>query len=1398
MKKSIAIVLVWMMAISVFLQIPPGAGVSAASAELLANPGFETGSGGTPASWSQFVTADPVTTVTDRVYEGTRGIRLSDTSAQTSTGLRSAKVTAQAGAIYSTSVYAYIESGAPLLYMEYWDASGQRIAIQTETAAPASQWQQIVIQSIAPAGTVAASVLIYSSSTNISTAYFDNASLKEITANDLQILNSDFELIYDDGTPRQWTQLISTNLAYTATNIVNGGQRSAKLVDLTTDGGVGLRSSKVPVIPGQSYEATVHFYAIAGTPNIYLEFWNSSGQRIGNYIQANSQRNEWNTMVVQGTAPASAVAATILLYGSGTNVGTTYYDDVSLRMLSPEPVQSFTMQTAGYPRLNYTAAELPGLRAKAADTTATAFGKTGKQRWDEIETAARGFLNETSMTLRYFNDYPVMYPLTAGQLLANAGFEQQSGSIPAQWIQFNPSQLAASVTNTVYNGSYSVKITDPDTTSQPGLRSAKVNVTPNTAYQAAIYAYIESGSPLLYLEFWDAAGQRIGVKTQSGAASSAWKRITVEDAAPANAVSASVLIYSGSTNVGTAYFDDASLTALLPQQPAPRDPPPGFTAGRYPYWIALAQNLQLRMETLSLAYSITGEQAFADKAISYMLALSYWNVWADPNQGCGESCGETMHFTLGVSAVYDALYNQLTSSQRALVESALENKGAKPLYNDTIARIDGNGNIARAAALVSAGIVLHGKSPNANKYLTRAVDFFTWFMDRRMQSGQNEGFLYTDYSVENMVKAIEQLTRATGTDSLLQHPFLNDFAVRWAMYFMAPGGNGQAAFSDSLYNNHFHNAMSILNNRLGNGYAGWYLQEGRPNASPADQFLYYNPQGVVTSPDTLQTSTVLPEIGWAAFRSGWTGDDTLLAFVSNNSGFVHNHFDQNSFQIASGGSWIGRDPGYQDLSSGVVNDFTLKMGHSTLLVDGAGQNGIGSGTLTEGILSPDYDYVKGSAPDSYIDLMTEQSILNKFDRHIAYVKPGYFVVMDDIGADSPHLYEWSLFSGPLFDVKFDGQSSVAGATYQANELYMQNGRTQLSAKFLGEETFPMTTTVYPGAEKYGYVTKVGSGSAQSDYRFVTVMRAAPFDGPGYYDADELYPLLATSGKPVSVEMGAGVRHINYRASQVGDYVSFPVTVPEEGDYRFSTAFLTKPKYGKVQAYVDGQPVGGIFEGSYFAAIPAATERHGTIHLTAGTHIIRYEVAGNGETTNFEMAINAVELVPVNAASEMDPSMQIDASLLTTSIGQAIGARIERNDGSSVIDEVAFKTGSGEYTLGNIQSDAEQATVSKLVYGQFTGYTMTRGTKLTFDGVRLLESSVPLQASFGYEEESVMRGSIVASEANTFRLYTPSSVSSVFIDGVLLQTNDYTFDAITNHLELSLSGGNHMVTIWLNN
>lgn len=158
------------------------------------------------------------------------------------------------------------------------------------------------------------------------------------------------------------------------------------------------------------------------------------------------------------------------------------------------------------------------------------------------------------------NFTPPSVAAAGNNLLDNGDFEIVESNKPAGWKLSLPSmgtETYEASNDHVYRGSYSVRIDDQSDVQTVGLRSDKVSVVPGQDYTASVMVYIINGESSLYLEFWNASGSRISTKSVGNNSNKNWVEMNVSSEAPANATHATILLYSNSTNVGTAYFDDA-------------------------------------------------------------------------------------------------------------------------------------------------------------------------------------------------------------------------------------------------------------------------------------------------------------------------------------------------------------------------------------------------------------------------------------------------------------------------------------------------------------------------------------------------------------------------------------------------------------------------------------------------------------------------------------------------------------------------------------------------------------------------------------------------------------------------------------------------------------------------
>ncbi|HEY6738068.1 MAG TPA: heparinase II/III family protein, partial [Actinopolymorphaceae bacterium] len=697
---------------------------------------------------------------------------------------------------------------------------------------------------------------------------------------------------------------------------------------------------------------------------------------------------------------------------------------------------------------------------------------------------------------------------------------------------------------------------------------------------------------------------------------------------------------------------------------------------------------------------------------------------------------------------------------------------------------------------------------DAEKYLTRACDVFRAYMDARMESGQDEGFSYTSYSTNEMTKALEALARVTGDTELSRHPFLTEMLPRWLLYSAAPPA-GFTAFSDALSKGYFGTTLHYLNRVLRNGHAGWLLRECDHSASwpLRDRIFWYDPKSPVTPPTKLPQSAVIEEAGTALLRSGWGKDDALFALRANNSTYSHNHFDQNSFQIAVGGTWIGRDPAYQDLgTTGPTKVFSQRVGHSTIQVDGDGQDQLGGGRLEEWFLSPFVDYVKGSAAGSYI-----APRVHRFDRRVLRLGHNRFAMVDDLAAAGEHEFTWAMFHGPLFDHAVDGTPVEPETWVRGDTFYGSNGTAGVWGFAAGDGDREIRFASHRGAEKYGLQTQVRPTRRSASERLLTMLEVAALHDDGddafHFRADALMSRLkeaggAEHGLPRRVE-NAGVVYLEHSGGSKG-FCEFEIEVDATDTYVVETMFMAHGGLSATRLSVDGRDLGGTYDPEFFALTPAPVFSHGAVRLARGKHRLRYRKASTGRTDD-KLAIVSVRVAPVDSVPAVrDNGLRYrylhgaGAMGVGTSVDAGVRSRTVHGQTDWRTELLAFRAGRARrsYTLGELESDGTCA-VAQFGAGEGVGrplrYAAVDASRLRAAGIPLLAASAPIDVSVDSGGGPIPTTATVRTTARETEvsLWTPNEAGSVSTgDGTLA----FLYDSRDSSVTVRLPRGEHRLIV----
>ncbi|MCU0915674.1 MAG: DUF4962 domain-containing protein [Planctomycetes bacterium] len=435
------------------------------------------------------------------------------------------------------------------------------------------------------------------------------------------------------------------------------------------------------------------------------------------------------------------------------------------------------------------------------------------------------------------------------------------------------------------------------------------------------------------------------------------------------------------------------------------------------------------MPFLALAHVLTGEKRYLDAAIQWAQACCAYPTWGGgPFDGMDLATG---HQLFGLALVYDWCYQDLDDTARQRIRETLV-KRASAMFQ---AAATGSTYWHRSylqnhlwvniCGVAAAGFALFDEVPEARRWVGLALDKFRRTMDVLGSDGaSHEGIGYWEYGAEYLLKFLHLADELLGVD-LYDRPWWRNTA-RYCQYLSLPceawaSRNCLVDLADCP-RTHWYGPDYILRGlaqRYQDGHAQWLAEQvDKANVdAPGARWLnllWYDPSVQAAPPASLPTLHHFEDMGIVSARTGWDGRESLLVFkcgpfighkalneFSYDPGGGHVHPDVGHFVLFAHGRWLIRDDGYQE-------KWTDQ--HNTLLVNGVGQLGEGHMWLngTECLLaksrprvvrahsSMELDHIVGDVTAAY----PKRAGLDRFVRHLLFVKPDVLILVDDIAVNA--------------------------------------------------------------------------------------------------------------------------------------------------------------------------------------------------------------------------------------------------------------------------------------------------------------------------------------------------------------------------------------------------------------
>lgn len=322
-----------------------------------------------------------------------------------------------------------------------------------------------------------------------------------------------------------------------------------------------------------------------------------------------------------------------------------------------------------------------------------------------------------------------------------------------------------------------------------------------------------------------------------------------------------------------------------------------------------------RVALLAGMYRLTGETKYADRARAEMLAAAKFEDWHPPH------FLDTAEMTNAVSIGYDWLYDRLSPEDRALLKTAIVEKGLKPgvkyqTSNKGAHTTTNNWNQVCNGGLTVGALAIADEEPElARQIINNAIELIPAAMEHfAPDGGFEEGPGYWSYATQFNVYFISALQTALGTDfDFLKKP---GFAETGMFRMQAAGPFNQTFnFADAGATVGGASQMfwmaKVFNKPV---YAAHERAIGQ-NRGRIDAFhlFWFNDAGSQKDVDALPTAAMFKKVNVAFLRSAWMNEKAgFVGFKGGDNTASHGHADIGTFVYDADGIRWAMDLGPDD------------------------------------------------------------------------------------------------------------------------------------------------------------------------------------------------------------------------------------------------------------------------------------------------------------------------------------------------------------------------------------------------------------------------------------------------------------------------------------------------------
>lgn len=423
------------------------------------------------------------------------------------------------------------------------------------------------------------------------------------------------------------------------------------------------------------------------------------------------------------------------------------------------------------------------------------------------------------------------------------------------------------------------------------------------------------------------------------------------------------------------------------------------------------------MELCALAYLLTGDEKYGQEAKRRILHFFRW----DPEGSTAYSKNDEPAMWVMMRGVraYDWSYGLFSPGEREEVEACMRIR-ATQFYEHLRNRRRFHTNPYESHAgrtlgfLGEACLEFAHEWPEAREWLDYVLTLYwnvypAWGKD---DGGWHEGPSYWSAYMSFALHFVVPLRNATGVE-LMDKPFFRNTPY-YLLYTnppyakISPFGDGESGGASGGKDIVMYAFASLLQDP----YVRWYADARRNDGGQGVLGIVLHDDTLEGKPPTeLPHGRFFPGVGLVSLHTalGNAAEDVHFLMHSDPYGAIsHGHADQNAFTLEAFGEPLAIASGYYPWYGSDHHSkwsWESKSSNTITFDGGIGQNirtPESHGNITAFDINEAYDYVAADATPAYTDRLT------KCIRKVVHIRPGVFVILDDVAAPKPVTFEWRL------------------------------------------------------------------------------------------------------------------------------------------------------------------------------------------------------------------------------------------------------------------------------------------------------------------------------------------------------------------------------------------------------